>query len=173
MLENLSNLLTVVLALSVASERLVAIVKNLVPWLRTEQPRNEATRKLVLQVLAVLAGIATAFLAQELLAAPLQGRGHLVVLGLLASGGSGFWKSVLGYVSSVQDIKRTKAVETKVQAAHAVATIARSAATRPAAPASFRATDAEAPQPTAAADQLQKQADANLAKAIALANATL
>ncbi|MGI4833777.1 MAG: hypothetical protein ACRYFK_09985 [Janthinobacterium lividum] len=173
MLENLSNLLTVVLALSVASERLVAIVKNLIPWLRSEQPGTKAARKLVLQVLAVLAGIATAFLGQELLAAPLKGRGHLVVLGLLASGGSGFWKSVLGYVSSVQDIKQAKAVATKVQAAHTVATIARSAFAHPAASASLRATTPEAASPASATELLQKQADDNLAKAIALANATL
>jgi hypothetical protein len=31
-----------------------------------------------------------------------------VALGLLASGGSGFWNAVLGYVKNVKDIKKSE-----------------------------------------------------------------
>lgn len=171
MLDTLSNLLAVLIALSVASERLVEILKNLIPWLRTGQTnaRMEARRKLALQLLAVLAGVATAFLAENVLPTPLQDYRHLVVLGLLASGGSGFWTSVLGYVTSVKNIKRKEAVETGVRAAATVAAIANGTVAHPAALQRLRATAPGTAQPLAGAAAATK----NLEKAIALANATL
>ncbi|MGI4887197.1 MAG: hypothetical protein ACRYFR_19755 [Janthinobacterium lividum] len=170
MLDKLSNLLAVLIALSVAAERLVEIVKNLVPYLRTTQtPANaEARRKLVLQLLAAAAGVATAFLAKELLPTPLQNPRHLVLLGLLASGGSGFWTSILGYVNNVKDIKKTKAVGTRVAVAAAVAAVANGTVAHPAAVRTLGATAPTVPQTAAGA-----AADANLARAIKMANATL
>lgn len=65
-LTQLTSLLTVIIALSVAAERLVAIIQNLIKFLRTEQPdaSSEGKRKATLQTLAVVAGILTACLAK-------------------------------------------------------------------------------------------------------------
>jgi hypothetical protein len=108
----LTTLVSLILALSIASERLVEIVKGLVPWLNTEKPdpNDEGRRGAALQFLAILAGIATAFLARGaipvgILPAEATGPLPILALGLLASGGSGFWNSILGYVGKVKDVK--------------------------------------------------------------------
>jgi hypothetical protein len=68
-----------------------------------------------LQVLAVIAGITTAWLASAAIpkgvGIPDDWTGTLA-LGLLASGGSGFWNSILMYVTKAKDLKAAEA-ETK------------------------------------------------------------
>jgi len=112
MLETAIGLL---LALSVASERLVEIIKGLIPWLNTanSDPKAEARRKVVLQILAVAVGIATAALAYTSGSLP---EGSLppgwntpigiITVGLLASGGAGFWNAILSYVLQVKELKK-------------------------------------------------------------------
>jgi hypothetical protein len=174
MLENLANLVAVLVALSLASERLVELVKNLLPfdYLRTEQaePDAEARRQGFLQLLAVGAGILTAALAQEVLGERL--RQSWFLLGLLASGGSGFWTSILGYITSIKDIKKSEAVDTRVRAAATVAAIASGITMHPAA--AFQPGLApNAPggnaQPLAGAQAARD----NLEEVIRVANATL
>jgi hypothetical protein len=112
-------------ALSAASERVVEIVKGLVPWLSDEGKTayRERLRKMVLQILAVAAGIVTTLLARSAIPADLlpdsAGFAGLLALGLLASGGSGFWNSVLTYVLQVKNIKEGLAAvaEAKVELA--------------------------------------------------------
>ena len=114
-LEQLSTVVTLLVALSVAAERLVEIVKNAFRFLREENPApdREGYRKVALQVLAIVAGIATALLAKPtiegIVPGPWSSPLGIVALGLLASGGSGFWHSVAGYVSSVKDVRRAEA----------------------------------------------------------------
>lgn len=48
----------------------------------------------------------------------------LVLLGLLASGGSGFWTSILGYVNGLKDTQKTIAVNTKLRTAANMVAIA-------------------------------------------------
>lgn len=108
------SLVSLIVALSVASERLVEIVKGAVPWLADASPdaTRERWRRMALQVLAVASGVVTALLAQPLLgdeAGRLNDPLGLVALGLLASGGSGFWNAILGYVLKVKDIKKEEA----------------------------------------------------------------
>ncbi len=117
---DLSALVALVLALSVASERLVEIVKGFVPYLSKEQPAGsvgECIRRAILQILAVIAGIVTTYLAREhiesLKGLPFDSKTAIVGLGLLASGGSGFWNAILGYVGKVKDIKKTEAEAAK------------------------------------------------------------
>jgi hypothetical protein len=112
MLETAIGLLV---ALSIASERLVEIIKGLIPWLNTanSDPKAEARRKVVLQILAVVVGIATAFLAQTSGSLP---EGSLppgwntpvgiFTVGLLASGGAGFWNAILSYVLQMKELKK-------------------------------------------------------------------
>ena len=116
----LTAIVGLLIALSVASERLVEIIKGIVPSLNKENSdaTKEGRRRAVLQVLAVLAGIVTAFLAKPtipdgIIPATATGVWPVLALGLLASGGSGFWNSVLTYVTKVKDIKKLDAEEKK------------------------------------------------------------
>jgi hypothetical protein len=61
----LTTVISLIVALSIASERLVDIIKGLVPWLNQprRKPAEEGWRKAALQILAVIAGITTAWLA--------------------------------------------------------------------------------------------------------------
>ena len=118
----LTAIVTLILALSVASERLVEIIKGFIPVLdktNTTDEKAEARRRSYLQILAVLSGILTAFLAQDYIPKEIADsmRGWSILgLGLLASGGSGFWNSVLTYVTKVKDIKTVEA-DAKTKAA--------------------------------------------------------
>jgi hypothetical protein len=103
-------LVALLVALSVASERLVEIVKGLFPGLNQEirDPQKEGWRRAALQALAVLAGIVTALLARPAIGG-VEGWDSVsgtLALGLLASGGSGFWNAMLTYVKNVKDIKK-------------------------------------------------------------------
>lgn len=109
-----------IIALSVASERLVEIVKGLFPILngKSKVPWKEGVRRTVLQSLAAGAGIGTAFLARPTIppeALPATSDSAILALGLLASGGSGFWNSVLTYVLKVKDIKAVEARKVREQ----------------------------------------------------------
>lgn len=108
----LSTVIGVLIVLSVASERLVEITKSFIPALDKENadPQKESRRKAYLHILAVVAGIATALLAREALGTTVPATWNtttgVLALGLLASGGSGFWNSILGYVSEVKKAKK-------------------------------------------------------------------
>jgi hypothetical protein len=121
-MNNLTMIISLLVALSVAAERLVEIVKGLIPWLDKEDewPKSlpKGWRDAVLQMLAVAAGIITAWLASAAIPAGVgipDGWTGKLALGLLASGGSGFWNSILTYVNKAKDIK-VAAAETKAAA---------------------------------------------------------
>jgi hypothetical protein len=110
-------------ALSAASERLVEILKGIIPTLNTERadPRAEGWRKATLQALAVIAGIVTTLLAKSSIPSELVPSGvpSLIALGFLASGGSGLWNSILTYLLQVKDIKEGLAAITAKKVAMA------------------------------------------------------
>lgn len=127
--ETLTAIVTLLVTLSIASERLVEIVKGLCPWLNTEHPdaTREGRRRAALHLLAVIAGWVTACLAGDVIAA-LKIPGFFapdggitcwqcVGLGLLASGGSGLWNSVLSYLVKVKDLKGEQVAVSKLQVA--------------------------------------------------------
>jgi hypothetical protein len=112
----LTTVVSLLIALSIASERLVEIVKGCFPALaqQNSDPKKEGLRRAILETLAVVAGIVTAFLARPMVPqeiASATGTAGILVLGLLASGGSGFWNSILTYVAKVKDIKKLDAKE--------------------------------------------------------------
>lgn len=117
----LTAIVTLILALSVASERLVEIIKGFIPMLdkpNTTDEKAEARRRSYLQILAVVSGVLTAYLASDYLPAEIatsaSGKNWSIVgLGLLASGGSGFWNSILTYVTQLKDIKKLEVAEKK------------------------------------------------------------
>jgi len=120
-INTLAVIVTLLIGLSVASERLVAIVKGLIPFLNQENanPVFEGWRTSALQALAVAAGIVTALLARPLIPSIVPGWDNLpglLALGLLASGGSGFWNSIQGYVNLVKDIKKLERREKRLEA---------------------------------------------------------
>ncbi|MBL8150794.1 MAG: hypothetical protein JNN15_12790 [Blastocatellia bacterium] len=110
-LDKVIAFVTLLLTLSTASEKLVEIVKNLFPFLMEKDltnSRRESRRCATIHLLTVLAGIATAFLSrsafpQEILDTSKDST--VVGLGLLASGGSSLWNSLLSYLLKVKDIK--------------------------------------------------------------------
>jgi hypothetical protein len=110
----LTSIVGVLLALSIASERLVEIIKGLWPWLDKPNANETAERRRcsAVQFLAVVSGVVTAFLASSYIppeiARPADGW-SILGLGLLASGGSGLWNSVLTYLTKVKDVKKAQA----------------------------------------------------------------
>ncbi|MEE1891123.1 hypothetical protein [Pseudomonas carassii] len=111
-MEALAALLSIVLALSVATERLVEIIKGFIPGLDQPKadPRQESRRRSYLQILAVIGGVITAYLSRDALPTELPFFKHdfgLICLGLLASGGSGFWNAILTYTAQAKELKKT------------------------------------------------------------------
>jgi hypothetical protein len=114
----LSQIIAVLIALSVASERLVEIVKGFIPWLNETSATSgtEGVRKAVLQIMAVVSGIITAFLAKPAISNVLPDWTTLpgiFALGLLASGGSGFWNSFSSYILQLKNLKKEEVKEKK------------------------------------------------------------
>jgi hypothetical protein len=110
-LTNLIVIASLILSLSIASERLVEIIKGFFPCLdkAKDDPAAEARRRAYLQILAVLSGMLTAYLASDFVpeAIAKASKGLAIIgLGLLASGGSGLWNSVLSYLIQVKEIKK-------------------------------------------------------------------
>jgi hypothetical protein len=126
-IETFSALVAMLLAISLAAERLVTIVKTLAPdWLGTarltddkksEHPTRDRPRRFVVQLIALAAAwITAAFLAGstdgatafdllgEINFAANQGL-PVPVVAVLASGGSAFWANILGYTKAVKDIR--------------------------------------------------------------------
>ncbi|HEV3100174.1 MAG TPA: hypothetical protein VGY75_10730 [Candidatus Udaeobacter sp.] len=122
----ITTVISLLVALSIASERLVDIIKGLVPWLNQQRrkPAEEGWRKAALQVIAVFAGITTAWLAgpavPDFLPHDFTGK---LALGLLASGGSGFWNSILTYVTKAKDVKAAEAETRQIEARAKKATL--------------------------------------------------
>lgn len=113
---------SLILAMSIATERFVEIIKGFWPWLNQENkdPKIEGWRKSVLQLLAVGGGILTALLSRPAIKDVVPGHWNtwqgLVALGLLASGGSGFWNAILSYLLLVKNIKKSEAAARKAEA---------------------------------------------------------
>ncbi|MDD5261205.1 MAG: hypothetical protein PHD76_05080 [Methylacidiphilales bacterium] len=115
-IDQLSSLVALILALSVASERLVEILKGLSPFLNTQNvnPVLEGRRKAMLQFMAMLGGVLTSWLAWPAINTvkgldSINPYAGVLALGLLASGGSGLWNSVLTYFSMVKEVKKNEA----------------------------------------------------------------
>jgi MFS family permease len=125
-MEQLSAVIGLLVALSVAAERLVEIVKGFTwgKWgdflkTKSEDPITEGRRRAILQTMAVVAGVLTAFLARAAIPAevfPTTVSG-LLALGLLASGGSGLWSSLSTYILEVKNLREALVKEAKARMA--------------------------------------------------------
>ena len=118
-MDDLTTIVTVLLTLSLASERLVEILKSFffTSLLKKKEGAEEAARQAKIQGLAVISGLITAGLAAPVLVKDFEF--HYIwaipVLGLLASGGSGLWNSVLGYLKGVKDLRQCEAEEQRME----------------------------------------------------------
>ncbi len=118
-LNSLPAIVTLLIALSVATERFVEIVKGFVPWLdeASLNRRREAHRRAWLQILAATGGVGITVVTWPVVSEVIGEAGTgpatpsinwptVLALGFLASGGSGFWNSILTYVTSMKELKR-------------------------------------------------------------------
>lgn len=128
MIEKLIVFSTYLLAVSIATERLVAFVKTLIPWLAKESVTSnglvnqaqERWRLLVLQLLAFLCAFITTALLNEFTFAPIcmgdakDNCWPVWLIALLSSGGSAFWSNLLGYANAVKDVKKQERAQQRM-----------------------------------------------------------
>jgi hypothetical protein len=119
---SLQVVISLLIALSVATERLTEILKSFSAYLNHDDsdPVREARRQAAVQGLAVFSGIVVSALSWPISVKLLPGGvpGHfatVLALGLLASGGSGFWNSILGYVTNLKNLQEASAAIAKNQ----------------------------------------------------------
>jgi len=121
---DISSILAVLGVLSLSVERVVEMIKNLIPFLSNkyegeENVAKERFRRFGLQFLAALIGFIVALVAQEQIDYVLfKGEGTIgcwgcVILGFLASGGSGFWNQSLGIVEEIKKAKKLESSKLK------------------------------------------------------------
>jgi hypothetical protein len=116
-LQSLPAVITLLIALSMATERAVEIIKSIIPWLDTVRPNpvTEGWRRATIQSMAVVFGIIITYITWPIIAEVMTTRGAardgslILALGLLSSGGSAFWNSLLGIVLNVKVMKDAEA----------------------------------------------------------------
>jgi hypothetical protein len=121
-MENLTGIIAVLGALSLSVERVVEMIKNVIPFLSKNQDVKEGWRRSALQLMSVVAGTGIAFAAKEQIQPLLSNifntqydmKWHtFIVFGLLASGGSGLWNQTLSIVEEVKKAKKNTAAALK------------------------------------------------------------
>lgn len=121
------KLATLLATMSVAVERAVEVLKGFIPFLTKTDPAKENIRRAVLQVIAVVFGAITAYLAKDQIVGPAQDilklkdyAGYLV-FGLLTAGGSAFWNHVLDILGALKTQQENTAKASALAAAPAPA----------------------------------------------------
>jgi hypothetical protein len=133
-IDALNSIVAILLSISLAAERLVTILKTVFPtWLADEKknkagdidPVKDGVRRFAVQILAFVASwVTAAFLADggySLTGFLKIGSGtsstsiSVIVVGLLSSGGSAFWSSVLGYTKAVKDVRTNQAARERLE----------------------------------------------------------
>lgn len=134
--EHLSTFAVTLLAVSLATERLVVLAKTVVPFLQApvggescQTPKwmrrwfGDRGRRLSVMLVGFLAAwVTAAMLAEGVADLPsylenlltgylvIGGRNFpVIVVAILASGGSAFWAQIVGYASAVKDIQQSLA----------------------------------------------------------------
>lgn len=113
-METIMLLISYVLGIAVASERIVEMVKGVFPilWQAKADPKEEAFRRSLLQALSIAISVGVAFTATATLPNELKALGWVerlpgvFVLGLIAAGGSGFWNALLTLALNIKDLKK-------------------------------------------------------------------
>ncbi len=115
---DITSIIALLGVMSLSVERVVEMVKGMIPFLaeKHDDKKKERWRRVTLHFVAALAGTAIALVSQNqiqpLLETIFKGPGigipGCIMLGLLASGGSGFWNQTL---SIVEEIKQNKKIQ--------------------------------------------------------------
>lgn len=112
MLETLTAFVTVLLALSVTSERLVELIKGFSEDLTGKKVEAGVERKRQLQIhgLSLVTSAIAVWLAQDYIVATLKltnwNLSQATAFTILASGGSSMWNSILSYLLSIKSLKQ-------------------------------------------------------------------
>src|SRR2546425_7973719 len=109
-MNNLTAFITLMGSLSIAVERVVEILKGMIPVLAKESQGNaESVRRAALQILAGVIGALIAYGVQPEIASTMPalsaekvGWVSYAIVGLLSSGGSGLWNHVLDIVRAMK-----------------------------------------------------------------------
>ena len=111
--QSITTAVTLVLAVSIAVERVTEILKQMFPLLSTTlaNATSEGRRRAALQMLAAAVGTAIAAVG-DLHIGTHGGRSAYVLIGLMASGGSGFWNHALDAVRAMKITQENKAAAT-------------------------------------------------------------
>lgn len=119
----LSTFIALILAISLAAERLVSILKTFFGWLDEKKGNAgaEKRRRVAVLLIAFLAAwITGAFLTEggewDLFGSIVVSDNHTLpvwLVGFLASGGSAFWSNILGYTKAVKDIRKEQLPEVR------------------------------------------------------------
>lgn len=119
----MEEVIGLIFALSIASERLVEVIKGLVPYLKEKKTDEaEQLRQVLVQGLAVVSGIAITFMMQAVISEVLpnwDNYASLIVIGLLASGGSSIWNTAMSFLSHIKEIKKSAVTQIRQQASSA------------------------------------------------------
>ena len=110
-MDQISAALTNVISVSIAVERVIEILKQMIPALGTElaDPTREGWRHGGLQILAAAIGTGIASYGHLQLGVHNDPATHILI-GLLSSGGSAFWSHALG---AMRAFKISKEAETE------------------------------------------------------------
>jgi hypothetical protein len=111
---DIASIIAILGVLSLSVERVVEMIKNLLPFLskKYDDERKARYRRFGLHFLAGIIGFLIALAAQEQIDYVLFKNEDsincwgCVILGLLASGGSGFWNQSLGIVEEIKKAKK-------------------------------------------------------------------
>jgi hypothetical protein len=118
-MDKLTILFAFFAALGVATERITEVIKGFVPWLAFEQKgMAEELRKAAIHILAIVIGSLLASQTYSQLPTsfglPAGGFVMYLLLGAIASGGSGLWNSALDIVREVNKQKQILTDKLKV-----------------------------------------------------------
>lgn len=133
MLDSLINFVTVLLALSIASERLVEIIKGWSPrlYVTATNPAAERVRQLRVHLISLVTSALAVYLMQHYVIEALNlkpasppawlplGTLTWIAFSVLASGGSSAWNSILTYLLSLKNLKRQEVKANEDQQARA------------------------------------------------------
>ncbi len=117
----LISVVSILAALSMASERIVEMLKKAWDWLGKEQPKtDESLRQAAVHLIAAIIGTGLAWLSRTQIAAmlPADWASHMgwqtyAMLGLMSSGGSAFWNTILDALRAIK-IEKSAAAELRV-----------------------------------------------------------
>jgi hypothetical protein len=121
---DITSIIALLGAMSLSVERVVEIIKGMVPFLAAQHTdaTRERYRRTSIQILAGLVGTVIALVAQKqiqplisnIFTAPgVIGLPGCIIIGLFASGGSGFWNQSLSIVEEIRKAKKLQNLSKK------------------------------------------------------------